>query len=77
MVDVPVHLFANVPFEASSTSHPDIGISDGGLPRGVRFHAGGAITQSLVMRSHSGTVRMIEAHHRLDKLNQISSVDYA
>jgi len=53
------------------------GVTDGELLKGVRFHAGGAITQSLVMRSHSGTVRMIEAHHRLDKLNQISSVDYA
>jgi len=52
-------------------------MSDGELLKGVRFHAGGAITQSLVMRSHSGTVRMIEAHHQLDKLNQISSVDYA
>jgi fructose-1,6-bisphosphatase II len=53
------------------------GVTDGELLKGVRFHAGGAVTQSLVMRSHSGTVRMIEAHHRLDKLNQISSVDYA
>jgi fructose-1,6-bisphosphatase II len=53
------------------------GVTDGELLKGVRFHAGGAVTQSLVMRSHSGTVRMIEAHHRLDKLNQISSIDYA
>jgi fructose-1,6-bisphosphatase II len=45
--------------------------------KGVRFHAGGATTQSLVMRSRSGTVRMIEARHRLDKLAQISSIDYA
>ena len=53
------------------------GVTDGELLKGVRFHAGGAVTQSLVMRSHSGTVRMIEARHQLDKLNQISSVDYA
>ena len=53
------------------------GATDGELLKGVRFHAGGAVTQSLVMRSHSGTVRMIEARHQLDKLNQISSVDYA
>ncbi len=53
------------------------GVTDGELLKGVRFHAGGAITQSLVMRSHSGTVRMIEARHQLDKLNQISSIDYA
>ena len=52
-------------------------MTDGELLKGVRFHAGGAITQSLVMRSHSGTVRMIEARHQLDKLAQISSIDYA
>ena len=53
------------------------GVTDGELLKGVRFHAGGATTQSLVMRSRSGTVRMIEARHRLDKLREISSVDYA
>jgi fructose-1,6-bisphosphatase II len=53
------------------------GVTDSELLKGVRFHAGGAVTQSLVMRSHSGTVRMIEALHQLDKLNQISSIDYA
>jgi len=31
----------------------------------------------LVMRSRSGTVRLIEAHHQLEKLKVISSVDYA
>jgi hypothetical protein len=29
------------------------------------------------MRSHSGTVRMIQARHQLDKLNQIFSINYA
>ena len=31
--------------------------------RGVKRGHGGAITHSIVMRSHSGTVRFIEAHH--------------
>jgi len=53
------------------------GVTDGELLKGVRFHAGGATTQSLVMRSLSGTVRLIEAHHQLAKLNEISSIDYA
>jgi fructose-1,6-bisphosphatase II len=53
------------------------GVTDGELLKGVRFHAGGATTQSLVMRSRSGTVRLIEAHHQLEKLKVISSVDYA
>lgn len=43
------------------------GITTGDLLRGVRVHSGGVTTQSLVMRSRSGTVRFIEATHRLDK----------
>jgi hypothetical protein len=53
------------------------GVTDGELLKGVRVHAGGAVTQSLVLRSHSGTMRMIEAHHRLVNLNQIYRIDYA
>lgn len=53
------------------------GVTDGELLKGVRFYPGGASTASLVMRSHSGTVRFIEARHRLDKLGEFASVDYA
>ena len=53
------------------------GVTDGELLRGVRFDSRGAHTQSLVMRSLSGTVRLIDAHHRLDKLGTYASVDYA
>ena len=53
------------------------GVTDGELLKGVRFFPGGASTQSLVMRSRSGTVRLIEARHRLEKLNEISSISYA
>ncbi|HSB84930.1 MAG TPA: class II fructose-bisphosphatase [Ilumatobacteraceae bacterium] len=53
------------------------GITDGELLRGVRYEHGGARTQSLVMRSKSGTVRMIDARHRIDKLSAFASVDYA
>ncbi|WP_256837992.1 class II fructose-bisphosphatase [Ornithinimicrobium faecis] len=45
------------------------GITNGELLRGVRFAgSGSAITYSLVMRSKSGTIREIEAHHRLNKV---------
>jgi fructose-1,6-bisphosphatase II len=44
------------------------GITDGELLRGVHYDGSGATTQSLVMRSRSGTVRRIDARHRLDKL---------
>ena len=52
------------------------GITDGELLRGVRYRAGGCMTHSLVMRSKSGTIRTIEAHHQLAKLQQYSSVKF-
>ena len=52
------------------------GVTDGDLLKGVRFFGGGCTTQSIVMRSKSGTVRMIEAYHRLSKLNEYSAVDF-
>ncbi|HVL03322.1 MAG TPA: class II fructose-bisphosphatase [Acidimicrobiales bacterium] len=47
------------------------GITDGELLRGVRLHDAGATTQSLVTRSRSGTVRFVEARHRLDKVRDM------
>ena len=52
------------------------GITDGELLRGVRYRAGGATTHSLVMRSRSGTIRLIESEHRLTKLRTYASVDF-
>jgi fructose-1,6-bisphosphatase II len=52
------------------------GITDGELLQGVHYHAGGASTQSLVMRSKSGTVRLVNARHRIDKLADYASVDF-
>jgi fructose-1,6-bisphosphatase II len=52
------------------------GVTDGDLLKGVRYFGGGCTTQSIVMRSKSGTVRMIEAYHRLSKLNEYSAVDF-
>ncbi|WP_019929359.1 class II fructose-bisphosphatase [Nocardia sp. BMG111209] len=52
------------------------GVTDGDLLRGVRYFSGGASTQSIVMRSKSGTVRMIDAYHRLTKLREYASVDF-
>ena len=49
------------------------GVTTGSLLRGVRYLASGAvITDSIVMRSRSGTVRRIEATHQLDKLEQLT-----
>ena len=51
------------------------GITDGELLRGVRYRADGCYTQSLVMRSKSGTIRTIDAHHSLAKMAEYTSVD--
>jgi fructose-1,6-bisphosphatase II len=52
------------------------GITDGALLRGVHYRPSGATTQSIVMRSRSGTVRLIDGYHRIDKLREFSSVDF-
>ncbi|WP_431960048.1 class II fructose-bisphosphatase [Actinacidiphila sp. bgisy160] len=52
------------------------GITDGELLRGVRYRAETAITQSLVMRSKSGTIRQIDSTHRLSKLRAYSTIDF-
>jgi fructose-1,6-bisphosphatase II len=52
------------------------GVTTGALLRGVQYRAGGAVTDSIVMRSRSGTVRRIEATHELDKLERFSGREY-
>jgi fructose-1,6-bisphosphatase II len=47
------------------------GITDGALVQGVRFFTDGATSESIVMRASSGTVRVIRAEHRVEKLKQI------
>jgi fructose-1,6-bisphosphatase II len=52
------------------------GVTSGDLVRGVRYRSGGAYTQSIVMRSKSGTIRVIDSYHRLEKLRAYSLVDF-
>jgi fructose-1,6-bisphosphatase II len=52
------------------------GVTTGALLRGVRYTPQGAITDSIVMRSRSGTVRRIEAHHSFEKLEGLSGGRY-
>lgn len=52
------------------------GITSGDLLRGVRYRAGGAYTQSIVMRSKSGTIRVIDSYHRLEKLRRYAVIDF-
>ena len=46
------------------------GITDGDLLRGVRYTATGAQTESIVMRSRSGTIRSVRSNHSLEKVAQ-------
>jgi fructose-1,6-bisphosphatase II len=52
------------------------GITDGALLRGVKYRARSAVTHSIVMRSRSGTVRLVEGRHQLEKLMRFSQIDY-
>jgi fructose-1,6-bisphosphatase II len=52
------------------------GVTNGSLLRGVRYLQNGAITDSIVMRSRSGTTRRIEASHALDKLETFTGREY-
>ena len=52
------------------------GITDGELLKGVRYFGNGASTDSLVVRGLTGTVRQINATHRIDKLRHLSAVKY-
>jgi fructose-1,6-bisphosphatase II len=51
------------------------GVTNGELLKGVQYFGGGVSTQSLVMRSYSGTVRWITAHH-LGEQHQAHSQEY-
>jgi fructose-1,6-bisphosphatase II len=52
------------------------GVTTGALLKGVRYRKEGAATESIVMRSRSGTVRRIEASHAFEKLTKFAGVDY-
>jgi fructose-1,6-bisphosphatase II len=52
------------------------GITTGDLLEGVKYWPDGATTYSMVMRSRSGTVRYVEAHHEFRKLERFSPIEY-
>jgi len=51
-------------------------VTDGELMAGVRYFSTGALTQSLVMRSASGTVRWIDAKHDFGRLRKLAGTRY-
>jgi fructose-1,6-bisphosphatase II len=52
------------------------GVTSGSLLQGVQYTAGGAITDSIVMRSRSGTVRRVVAQQSLAKLSALTGFEY-
>src|SRR2546422_10734445 len=52
------------------------GVTNGALLRGVRYTKEGAGTDSIGLRSRSGTVRRIEARHAFEKLSRLSGREY-
>ena len=52
------------------------GVTTGALLKGVRYARDGAFTDSIVMRSRSGTVRRVEATHALEKLTALTGREY-
>jgi fructose-1,6-bisphosphatase II len=52
------------------------GVTTGSLLQGVQYTQGGAITDSIVMRSRSGTVRRVVAQQSLAKLSALTGFEY-
>ena len=52
------------------------GVTNGPLLRGVAYSPGGAETDSIVMRSRSGTVRRVVAQQSLAKLSALTGFEY-
>jgi len=52
------------------------GITDGELLKGVHFRADSVFTESLVMRSRSGTVRLVNGTHRAAKLKDYTALGH-
>jgi fructose-1,6-bisphosphatase II len=52
------------------------GVTDGELLQGAKYFGSGAKTYSIVMRSKSGTVRLVEATHKWEKLMRFSQIKF-
>ena len=52
------------------------GVSSGELLKGVHYTRGRARTQSIAMRSRSGTIRWIDSWHNLERLDKVSNIEF-
>ena len=51
-------------------------MTDGDVLQGVRYHGTTASTESIVMRSRTGTVRRVSARHNRAKLREVTGERY-
>lgn len=75
-MDFSKPLFMNDLVASDDVFFAATGITNGDLLNGVKYYRDGAQTDSLVMRGLTGTVRRIIATHRLNKLSEISAIQY-
>jgi fructose-1,6-bisphosphatase II / sedoheptulose-1,7-bisphosphatase len=61
----PGHTYGITELASGDVVFAATGVTGGAMLRGVRRFGTGAVTHSIVMRSKSGTVRYVEAHHNL------------
>ena len=62
-VSDPSHVYSVDEMAKGDVMFAATGVTSGAMLRGVRWSGRAAVTHSLVMRSKSGTVRYVEAHH--------------
>ena len=62
----PKRKFACEEMAAGNVMFAATGVTSGPMLNGVRRFGRGAVTHSIVMRSKSGTVRYVEAHHNFE-----------
>ena len=65
-VNDPNHKYSVTEMARGNVMFAATGVTSGAMLKGVRRFGHGAFTHSIVMRSKSGTVRYIEAHHNFD-----------
>jgi fructose-1,6-bisphosphatase II len=60
------HIYSTEELASGHVMFAATGVTSGYLLEGVKFFGGGAKTESIVMRSKSGTVRVIHSTHQFE-----------
>lgn len=60
----------------TNVSFAATGVTGGEFLKGVEFHRDAAVTHSVMMRSKTGSIRYMDTYHNLNRLQEISMVDF-